>query len=115
MHTRPGALKGSLALRQADENLRKLYEDHFMNEPKCFVEILLHLRKKQYSVTQLQQAVAASVKACPHLPINIDQLKIFLHQQNNPPGTSPKPTDKMSEQIAGACATQLGNIQSLLY
>ncbi len=115
LHTKPGALKGSLALRQADENLGKLYENHFINEAKCFVEILLHLREKQYSVSQLEQAVAASVKACPHLPLNIDQLKIFLHQQNNPPDISRKPTDKVSKQIAGACATQLKNIQSLLY
>ena len=115
LHTKPGALSGSVTLRQANENLRELFESHFVNESKCFVEILLYLRKNQYSITQLQQAVGECLKSCPHLPVSVDKLKVFLLKENKPVQTPAKATGLMSQQIIKQCTDQLNHIQSLIY
>jgi hypothetical protein len=114
LHTKPGALAGALTLRQADQGLRKIYQQHFENTPKAFVEMLLFLRKKQYTITQLEQAVEQCLKSCPHHEVNIDKLKILL-QPRTPKQELQAPVEgELSKNIAQHCSEQLQAIQALI-
>lgn len=78
LYTKPGALAGLLSLRQADKGLRHIFYSYFEKRPKMFVELLLYLRKEQYNVVQLQQAIDSCIKFCPHQQPSLDKIKILL-------------------------------------
>jgi len=115
LRTKPGALRGALSLLQADQSLRNIFSQYFAEKPKEFVELLLHLREKKYTITQTQQAIEKCIKACPHHPVNLDKLKILLlPKAKNEPALRPD-ADELSNDIAQHCTEQLKAIQSLIY
>ena len=114
LHLKPGALKGSLTLQQADERLRHLFFHHFDETPRDFVEILLYLRDKQYSIVQFQQSIYECLRLCPHQSVSLDKIKILLMNGSNTDQAPTKAEDPMSKQIAQQCTNQLKEIQSLI-
>lgn len=116
---KPAALHGSLTLQQADKCLRDLYHTHFQNEPKNFIELLIFIKDKQQSVSDLQKAIGQCLHISPHLPLCVDKIKFFLTEPQ-PPLALPKcagvPSQKehTDEQIAHFCRQQLQHIQALM-
>jgi len=54
---KPGALKNSVALQQADQYILELYNERFKGNEKEFIELLHFCKKYQVSSTKLKQAV----------------------------------------------------------
>ena len=114
LRTKPGALRGSLTLFQADLGLRKIFTQHFQTRPREFVELLLFAREKQYEIVRLQQAIEKCVKLCPQHPASLDKLKILLCQQQQDPELR-QAEQELSHDITRHCQQQLQDIQALIF
>lgn len=85
---KPGALAGSAALQQADERLRRIYEGHFKERPKMFIELLCYQRERQLSLDKLEQAVQSLCQLCPQ-DVSLDKIRVLCERQESPPGQPP--------------------------
>lgn len=80
---KPGALAGSLALQQAQAGLRRLYERHFKQRSKEFIELLHYQRDKGLSVDKIEVAVASLYELSPR-DISVDKIRILCERQDVP-------------------------------
>ena len=108
---KPGALLGSVSFHQASQELRDIFKNHFQNNPKIFIELLIFIKDEQYSIEQLREGIERSMQLRPNHPICLDSLKLLLAQKNKPSSDLPL-TDTISKQIDAQCALQLTNIQN---
>ncbi len=114
LRIKPGALAGSLTLQQADQSLKNIFTAYFNESPREFVEALLYLRQKNYTIPELQQAIDQCMSLCPHQAVSLDKIKILLlpQQQNGKDKTTPQ--DPFSKQISEQSSAQLKSIQTLV-
>jgi len=111
---KPGAFKGSLSLKQADQLTRTLFECYFKQHTKLFVELLIFLKQKQLAIGALEQAIHQCLHLSPHQELDKDKLIFFLTEQ--PTSVASQPVlaqDTLSLQINQQCTLQLNNIQQL--
>lgn len=81
LHTfvrKPGALPCSLAWRNAPSGIKKLYENHFREEPRAFVLLLLYAKENGYTQADILKA-ARELTARGVRKISTEQLKAMLH------------------------------------
>lgn len=62
---KPGALNGSLALRQTDEKVKAIYNDYFTDDSRGFIELLQYCKDKNLSFQTIEKAVEKLKKICP--------------------------------------------------
>ena len=74
---KPGALRTSLALRQADEAIQRLYNECFKDAPRDFVLLVEHISKGDYSVDAVIDAYNELKEQGISQP-NADQIKMVL-------------------------------------
>jgi hypothetical protein len=79
---KPGAVKNSVALQQADEYFTKLYTDRFIGEEKQFVELLHYCDKHEISITKLKKAVD-KVSGLTEYDVSKDKIIAILEHNNN--------------------------------
>ena len=79
LERKPGALAGSLALRQADERLRRIYEAHFKDRPKEFIELLHYRRDNDVCLDKLE-AVLKSLGEFSPRDISLDKIKVLCER-----------------------------------
>jgi len=111
LRKKPGALAGSLALKTAEQHLRSLYETHFQDQPKVFIELLHYQRDKQVSILTIGQAVAKSMELCPHHALSLDKIKVLCEQTAMPRPQQDPPLHGAIEQASQA---QLQTLADLL-
>jgi len=109
---KPGALKGSLSLHQADVRLRHIFTRYFVDRPKDFIELLNFLQLKKSSIKAFDKAVDKCLRLCPHQLPCPDKIRFFLThtEQNNKPKNPEQGYDKTIEL---QCQEQLQTIQQL--
>jgi len=74
---KPGAFKGSIALRQMPEKMRELFRVHFEDNGKDFLKLLKYCREKSYDYKDILDAVRKiRMRGARH--INFDQIKVAL-------------------------------------
>lgn len=81
LRRKPGALAGSLALRQAQSGLRRLYDRHFKDRPREFVELLHYQRDKDLSVERIEAAIASLYDLSPR-DISLDKIRVLCERQD---------------------------------
>ena len=75
---KPGAVGGSLALKQMPQKIRQLFDKHFAANPKDFVLLLIYARDNDFTDDDI-------IQACRNLTshgirnISADQIKAMLH------------------------------------
>ena len=94
---KPGALSGSLCLKQSGEKLREIYEKHFADSPKEFILMLDLLNR--YSVPQMETAVKTLRES--GATVQLDSIKMILNNK-----TYVYQPDENNE-IERACEAQL--------
>jgi transposase len=108
---KPGALAGSLALKTADKRLRNLFEQHFKDRPKVFIELLQYQRHKALSLESIEQAIQTCVQLCPtHAPC-LDKIKLLC--SNNAGAVHPKSDVALEGLIEQASKKQLQVVANL--
>lgn len=83
---KPGALKGSVALRQMPEKMRELFRVHYADNGKDFLALLKYCQQNNYDYDDILKAVKMiRMRGAKH--INTDQIKVALETMNTPPLT----------------------------
>lgn len=80
---KPGAMKNSVALQQADTYLVKLYKDQFIGEEKQFVELLYYCDKNEISAIELKKAVDNVINITAHDVSKDKIISILEHKDYN--------------------------------
>ena len=70
---KPGAVPGSIAFVQMNEELKTVYRNYFQLQTKDFIELLLYMKEKQKSVAEVQKIIGKLRKISP---IHISTAKI---------------------------------------
>ena len=110
---KPGALVRSEAWYQADPRLHRLFEAHFTQRPKLFIELLLWARKSKISIDRVIQACQKARKSSLNSPISLEKIQLLATNQMKPhlhPDTQTKPPKDAIGQFA---AEQLAQAQAL--
>ena len=76
---KPGALPQSTALLQADTQIKNIYETHYSNDPKAFLEVLEIIKDK--GVEKVAAAITELLQISP-TDINADKIKVVC--ENHP-------------------------------
>ena len=79
---KPGALKGSLALKQAEKQIGELYSSYFQETPKDFVQLIQYMDEQGFSAAELLQACRA-LKENGIKHITLDQIKLQMYSGKN--------------------------------
>ena len=84
---KPGSLGGSLALKQAEKQIVSIYESHFTEYPKDFVQLIQYAETEGFSAREMMLACNTLRKnGIRH--ITLDQMKLQLHSARNNGTTS---------------------------
>lgn len=107
---KPGALSGSLALQKADEQIRLLYEQHYQQQAKDFIELLLYMQKEQVSMSRIREAVD-QLQAMGCRQITTDKLMVICRQKpfnrpESPKGVIEEESRKQLQRLAQLFAHQ---------
>jgi hypothetical protein len=110
---KPGALKGSVALRQMPEKMQELFRVHFAENGKDFLKLLKYCRDNKYDYKDILDAVRKiRMRGAKH--INFDQIKVALETKDAAPlvFTDNQKTDEFLEIELGSedVLTQLDGI-----
>jgi transposase len=115
---KPGALAGSVALKSAPEAVKAIFERHFIDRPKVFVELLAYQRKEELSWEALESAIEACLESCPHQAPALDKIKYFCLTQKAPETFPPLLADPLPSEaqqaILEAAEAQLEELNALL-
>lgn len=79
---KPGSLNGSLALKQAEKQIVCIYESHFTEYPKDFVQLIQYAEKGNFSANEILQA-CNTLKKNGIKHITLDQVKLQMHSAKN--------------------------------
>ena len=100
---KPGALKGSVALRQMPEKMQELFRVHFVENGKDFLKLLKYCRDNEYDYKDILDAVRKiRMRGARH--INFDQIKVALETRDAAPlvFTDSQKTDEFLEIELGS-------------
>ena len=100
---KPGALKGSVALRQMPEKMQELFRVHFAENGKDFLKLLKYCRDNKYDYKDILDAVRKiRMRGARH--INFDQIKVALETRDAAPlvFTDKQKTDEFIEIELGS-------------
>lgn len=78
---KPGALKGSLVLKQSGEKLRAIYTEYFSGASRDFIELLQYCKEKEISIEQVEAALTRLQSICP-TDINKDKILAIIEKSN---------------------------------
>lgn len=116
---KPGALAGSLALKLAHSTVGAVFDSHFRDRPKIFVELLSYQRERNLSFEALQDAIEACLQSCPHQAPELDKIKHFCQADKKPVETEVALTipliDLSQQAILEAAQAQLEELNQLLF
>ena len=76
---KPGALKRSLTLEQADERLKNIYTEYFNDKSRDFVELLQYCKEKEISIEDISTAITELQRISP-TDINKDKVIIIIEK-----------------------------------
>ncbi len=77
---KPGALHGSVALKQAPLEIRKLYEQFFRNNARGFIEIMQYCQNKNIPHLKLAETVHELSRLCPN-DVSADKVLALVGNQ----------------------------------
>lgn len=82
---KPGALSGSLALKQMPSQIQALFNKHFTDKARDFVFLLQYARDNSFNDNDIIEAYQ-SLRARGLRSISADQIKAMMHTNNEPQG-----------------------------
>lgn len=114
---KPGALAHSQAFALAPPSIKLLYDQHYKDAPREFIELMLYCKQNQITEEQLHQATLICRERCLNSPLSSDRI-IMLLQNNQQPHQKPNhyqvgADHAMSTSISSHCQEQLQLIQNL--
>ena len=93
---KPGALSQSTALLQADTLIKDLYEKHYTNDPKAFLQVLEIINEN--GVRKICDAIEYLLKTAPS-DLSVDKIKVVIYSHNNDNSIQHHDTGRLSLKI----------------
>ncbi len=114
---KPGALRCSQAMVQANTTIKFLFMEYYKDIPRDFIELMLYC--KQYKVTekQLYQSVLDHSRKCLNSPPSSEKIIYLLSSKPDPAYEhldKPSVPNVKSDYIIQQCTEQLSQIQNLI-
>ncbi len=106
LHRKPGALSGSVALKQSDARLQALYATQYQDRPKAFIELVRYMRQADKRVEEID-AVIQQLCHTGVREVTTDMIKMVCERATAP--TVPPVTTHI-EQAASAQLRQLAGL-----
>ena len=117
LRKKPGALQSSVALNQADELIRHIFDKYFQANPRDFIEIIFYCRNNQIGMRQLAITLEKHHRICSNRAANCEKIIFLLQElqrQEKPSSDQNNLSESMSAVIAEQCKQQLQQIQNLI-
>lgn len=117
---KPGALNGSVALRQSTEWLQQLHDRYFKGRAIDFIDLLNFFKQSCYSENQLRQVIENCIGLSPNSPITVDKVRIVAKSLFGPKTNQVETTTttgqphEFTQQIQEHCLDQLRQAQQFL-
>ena len=106
LHRKPGALSGSLALKQTDARLQALYERDYRVRPKAFIDLLRYMSEADTSIEEIETVIEQLHWTGVRM-VTTDMVKVVRERKPAPPSPH-TPTD--IEEAASAQLRQLAGL-----
>lgn len=117
LRKKPGALQSSVALNQADELIKFLFNKYFQSNPRDFIEIIFYCRTNQIALQQLASILEKHHRICSSRAPNCEKIIFLLQEsqrQEKASSDQNSVSESMSAVIAEQCLQQLQQIQNLI-
>jgi len=115
LKTKPGALACSYALKQAPDVLKKLFENHYKDCSKIFIEIALFCKENKISILDWQEATQQYSKQTNNT-ITAEAITFMIQQitqVDKNKGRKVEDKSQLSEDISQSANQQLKQIQNI--
>ena len=76
---KPGAFKGSVAFKQADENIKTLYLEYYKGSEKDFISLLNYMKLEKKTFSEINDAIFELLKKSIHIEITTDKIKMQIN------------------------------------
>ncbi len=83
LHRKPGALSGSVALKQSDLKLQALYHRYYQERAKDFIELLLYIKEQNKGIEEIEHAIR-QLNRSGSFEISTDKIKFVLAKDVRP-------------------------------
>lgn len=77
---KPGAVVGSVAFSQMNQELQMLYGKHFQSDTKDFIELLIYMKENDKSLREIEDIVLRLENLCPR-DISTDKIKLISERK----------------------------------
>lgn len=77
---KPGALTNSVVWHNAPDGIKKLYQNHFSDQNKEFITLLIYAKEKGFAQTNIMEAYRELTKRGVR-KVSAEQIKAMLHGQ----------------------------------
>jgi len=104
---KPGALNYSVALKQAPMWVKELYDIHFQNQARAFIELLQYCKKHGYGEDDLTKALKYLMNVCPN---DISSEKLMAVLGNRPSDSKAIVTEGEIETYSRKQLQELSNL-----
>jgi len=78
---KPGALAGSVALAQSEPRLKRIYHNHYQDNPKDFVELLHYMRDHKKTLGEIEAAIK-NLSRLSSSTITTDKIKVICDRRS---------------------------------
>lgn len=82
-HRKPGALLGSVALKQSDRKLQDLYHRYYQARAKDFIELLLYMKEQNKEIQEIEHVIS-TLHRIGSFEISTDKIKLVLAKPVRP-------------------------------
>ncbi len=77
---KPGALAGSVALRQSEGAVRALYTQYYREHPRAFIEVLLYIKESRKEIREITAAIE-KLEGLGGFDRNLDTIRVLCERQ----------------------------------
>ena len=94
LHRKPGALSGSVALKQSERKLQKIYHRYYQEQSRDFIELLLYMKEQDTGIEEIEHAISTLTRI-GSFEMSRDKIKLLLAQDVQPvPRVEPGEIDR---------------------
>ena len=115
---KPGALAGSVALKQAEPRIKAIYAAHYADSPRDFIDLLFYLRDQKKELSEIDQAIA-QLQTLSNVSVTTDKIKTICDRKTEV-AVNKTVFDQLTgspdtpDEIGQAAAQQLGQLAGLM-
>ncbi len=107
---KPGALRNSLAIEQLGVKLQNIYKNHYLENPKDFLDLIEYMDKSSISIDKILEVILKLQLINAH-DITTDKIKIICEKKEIK--DTVKQAELVNSEIMDNCKLQLAEISSL--